>query len=464
MIPAKPGAQRMTPSSRTLIRPWLFAVCVAAAPAAAWGAGAGEAASIFLWMAVLLLLAKLFSLVEKIGQPAVLGELVLGVLLGNIALAGVGVFEPIKSDTFIKFLAELGVIILLFQIGLESDVRAMRRVGVRAFLVACVGVAVPFVLGALVVGPLLFPGLDTNTYLFFGATLTATSVGITARVFKDMGALQRPEAQIVLGAAVIDDVIGLIILAVVSGIVTTGAVSAVAIAWITAKAFLFLGVALVAGQYTAPLIGRAFARIQTGVAMKFTLAIAFCFVLAYLAELIGLAPIVGAFAAGLILDEVTFRDYDDLAVVPDVRNAMQGADPAVVTRVERVLNKHAKHHLQSLLEPVGHLFIPLFFIYTGMQVDLRTLADLPTVGIALAVTALAFAGKLVSGLVAGPVRKWLVGWGMAPRGEVGLIFAIVGRELGVVDDRAYGVIVIMVMLTTLLTPVVLGWLLKRREH
>src|SRR6185503_2252840 len=152
-------------------------------------------------------------------------ELLIGVFLGNVVLLGLNFFEPLKSDAIINFLAQLGVVILLFQVGLESNVQEMRRVGLRAFLVACVGVVFPFLLATVVVGPLLLPGLSFHAYLFLGATLTATSVGITARVFRDLGVLQTAEAQIVLGAAVIDDVLGLIILAVVSAIVTIGVVS-----------------------------------------------------------------------------------------------------------------------------------------------------------------------------------------------------------------------------------------------
>src|SRR3989338_4068381 len=190
----------------------------------------------------------------------------------------------------LKLLAELGVIILLFQIGLESNIQKMAKVGVSAFLVAIVGVVVPFVLGTYVVGPYLMPGLPSTGYLFLGAALTATSVRITARVFKDLGKLQTPEAQIVLGAAVIDDVIGLIILAVVSAIATAGTVSGITIALITGKAVAFLVGAIVLGMLFAPYMGRIFSTIHTGVGMKFTLAIAFGLLLASAAQAIGLAP------------------------------------------------------------------------------------------------------------------------------------------------------------------------------
>ncbi len=438
-------------------------VLLAFLPLSAFASGSHDSAINLLWIAVLLLLAQLSSLVEKIGQPAVLGELVIGVLVGNLTLVGIHVFDPVKTNPIIAFLAELGVIILLFQIGLESNVNAMRKVGARALMVALIGVVVPFVFGTMLIGPMLFPHLSLYAHLFFGATLTATSVGITARVFKDMGTLQMRESQIVLGAAVIDDVIGLIILAVVSAVVMTGEVSLGSISWIMAKALLFLVGALVLGQLTAPIISRWFAKINTGVGMKFTLAIFFCFTLAYLAQMIGLAPIVGAFAAGLILDEVTFKDYDQDEIITDVKRALTNAPPEYRKKVNQAMRQHAEHQLQSLTTPVGYLFVPVFFVYTGMQVDISSLFDPRALMIALVVTLLAIIGKLVSGLAAGPVNKWIVGWGMVPRGEVGLIFAVVGKQLGVVDDQAFSVVVIMIMLTTMLTPLVLTKLLRRQR-
>ena len=162
---------------------------------------------IFLWMAIILLVARATLLIERWGQPPVLGELLAGVVLGNLTLLGIHWLEPMRDNHILEFLAELGVVILLFQVGLESNITEMRRVGMRALLVACVGVVVPFIAGTYWVGPWLLPGLSFNAYLFLGATLTATSVGITARVFQDLKMLRSAEAQIVLGAAVIDDVL-----------------------------------------------------------------------------------------------------------------------------------------------------------------------------------------------------------------------------------------------------------------
>ncbi len=413
-------------------------------------------------IAIILLAAKCSGLVERFGQPSVLGELIMGVILGNLIFLGVRFFDPIKENIIIQFLADLGVIVLLFQVGLESNLGSMARVGGRALLVAVVGVVLPFVLGAYIVGPLLMPGMGSNSYIFLGATLTATSVGITARVFRDLGRLNSRESQIVLGAAVIDDILGLIILAVVSAIVSLGSVSIGDVASISAKAVLFLFAVVTFGQMLAPDIGNLLSKIQTGTGMKFTLAITFCLLFAYFAEQIGLAPIVGAFAAGLVLDPVHFRHFDNPRVINDIKETVKSEDPKLVERIDEVLDYHAHRHIDDLIEPLSFFLVPIFFIKTGMDVDLSTLLDIKVVLIAIAVATIALAGKVAAGYVAGDVNKAIVGWGMVPRGEVGLIFAAMGRSLGVVPDRLFSVIVIVIIFSTLITPLVLSYLLKRQ--
>jgi Kef-type K+ transport system membrane component KefB len=419
-------------------------------------------AATFLFMVVILLAAKFSGVIERFGQSAVLGELIIGIILGNLALIGFPLLDPAKEDTIILFLAELGVVILLFQVGLESNIKDMLRVGGRAFAVAVVGVILPFFLATLFVGPWLLPGLSSNAYLFLGATLTATSVGITARVFRDLGKLQTPEARIVLGAAVIDDVLGLIILAVVSAIVTIGSISAETMGWIVIKAVLFLLGSILIGHVSAPKLGAGLAKIHAGTGMKFTLAICFCLLFAALAQLIGLAPIVGAFAAGLVLDPVHFRYFKDASVITDVKEALHEAEPQTGEHIARIIDRHAHRHIEDLIEPIGLFFVPIFFVMTGMAVRLETLFDLSVLLIALGVTAAAFAGKIAAGIVAGRVKKWIVGFGMVPRGEVGLIFATIGRGLGVISDEVYSIVIIMVILSTLLTPPILTILLKRQ--
>lgn len=438
-------------------------ILLALLPVPAFAAGSGVVGENLLWLALILMSARLFApLAQRIGFPAVLGELLLGVVLGNLALVGIGLFDTIKQDPIIAFIAELGVIVLLLQIGLETRLADLVKVGARATAVGGVGIVIPFSLGAFLVGPWLLPGQSLNTYLFLGATLAATSVGITGRVFRDLGKLGTPAARIVLGAAVIDDVLGLVILAVVTGLVEAGSVSSGEVLRIIAEAALFLGGSIWLGRKIAPHSTRLLAQIDPGHSMLFAQVLATGLALAWLAHAIGLAPIIGAFAAGLLFEPVFLRDYETPRIVQDIEPLMRDIrNGGLMERLLPILQKHTGHQHEAMIEPIGYFFVPVFFVLTGMQVDLSTLADPRIVAIALGITAAAVLGKLAAGFFAGSAGKWIVGWGMVPRGEVGLIFAMVGKQLGVMDEAMFSVIVIMVILTTLITPPVLTWLLRK---
>lgn len=428
---------------------------------------AGDFPRTFFFIVLMLLCARVGALVERFRQPAVLGELLMGVALAALALVpGLGFVQGLANDPFVRHVAEVGVILLLFRAGLESNIGEMRKVGLRASAVALIGVALPFV-GGWLVSRALLPEYGANLHLFVGATLTATSVGITARVFKDLSYLKTAEAKIVLGAAVIDDVLGLLILAVVSGIVSGGSLGAAGIALLTFKAFAFLAGSVILGQLCAPRIGVLLSRIHPGVGMKMAMALLFCGAFAYgAAALAGLAPIVGAFAAGLVLEAVHFRDFHPPALVERMREWAARPDVNDATRAEmRDAATHEEHaHVENLLDGVSHFFVPIFFVYTGLQVNLAAFADPMTVGIALAVSAVAFIGKVAAGVGAGKgVDKTIVGVGMIPRGEVGLIFANIGKQLGVVDDRTFAVVLIVVVLSTLMTPPLLSVLVRRKN-
>ena len=449
-----------TPTFRRLLP---LALLAAAWPALA--AGSGVIGENLLWLVIIILAARLFApLAERVGFPAVLGELLLGVVLGNLGLLGMHYFDGIPKDPIIMFMAELGVIILLLQIGLETRLGDLVSVGVRASAVGAIGIAVPFALGAFVVGPLLLPGLDFNAYLFLGATLSATSVGITGRVFRDLGQLRLPEAQIVLGAAVIDDVLGLVILAVVSSLVQAGTVSLGQVALIIGEAVAFLGGSIVIGRAIAPRLLAWASRLDSSHSMLFSLVLVTGLFMAWLAHAIGLAPIIGAFAAGLLFEPVFLKEFETPKLVQDLAPLLDPKmDPERRAAMNKVLERHTSHQHEHMIEPIGYFFVPVFFVLTGMQVDLTALADPKVVMVALGITVAAVVGKLASGFVAGKGKNpWLVGWGMVPRGEVGLIFAMVGKQLGVMSESMFSVIVIMVILTTLITPPILTVLLRRQ--
>ena len=318
----------------------------------------------------------------------------------------------------------------------------MLKVGLPSLLVAILGVAAPFLLGWWT-GVLLLPDRSTYVHVFLGATLTATSVGITARVLKDLGYSQSREARVILGAAVIDDVLGLVILAVVSGVISAvdagESLSSTAIILILAKALGFLFGALAIGSMISPRVFGVASRLR-GRGVLLATALVFCFVLSYLASLIGLAAIVGAYAAGLILEKVHYRDFD----------------------------RQGEHELEHLIQPVSSFLVPIFFVLMGMRVELEPFTQPEILGLAGLLTLMAILGKQACalGAVGGGLDRLTIGLGMIPRGEVGLIFANIGLSLSVggepiVDEGIYSAVVVMVVITTLATPPAVKWSLGR---
>jgi Kef-type K+ transport system membrane component KefB len=420
---------------------------MAITPFVAWATNAtGHAdpvARIVLTLALVIVAAKLAGeIAVRLGQPEVLGELLVGILLGNLPLAGLTGLEYIETEPAVDMLARIGVLLLLFEVGLESTVQQMLKVGVSSLLVALLGVLAPFALGWWV-GAWLLPSASSYAHAFLGATLTATSVGITARVLRDLGRSQTPEARIILGAAVIDDVLGLVILAVVSGVIAAAGegqtISLADIGSMVGKAAVFLVGSLALGAYVSPkLFGLASKLKSHGVLLA--LGLAFCFSLSWAASRIGLAPIVGAFAAGLVLEPFHFRDFVD----------------------------RGEHPLEDLVHPITSFLVPIFFVLMGMRTDLRSFAEPGVVGLAAALAFVAILGKQLCslGVVAKGIDRLTVGIGMIPRGEVGLIFANVGLTLSVgaeriIDHATFSAVVVMVIVTTMATPPALKWSLMR---
>lgn len=412
-------------------------------PAVLASAGASdEQAQILLALAFLLAGAKLAgALVARLGQPAVLGELLVGILLGNLALFGGPSLDVLEASETFAVLAELGAILLLFDVGLESTPKEMLAVGRPATVVALLGVVTPLALG-YGVDQLIHPLDSWMAHAFLGAMLAATSVGITARVLQDANAIRTPAARIILGAAVIDDVLGLVVLAIISGVIqaaATGvALEAGGIALIVIKAFGFLVLAVAIGSAVSPRLFRQALAIQSKGLVQ-ALSLSFCFGLAWLAQKAGLAPIIGAFAAGLVLEDVHFEDH--------------------IKRGDRPLHES--------LRPLTALLVPVFFVRMGMLVELEHFFTPGVMSFALLLTTAALVGKWVCAFGAPRgVSGITVGLGMMPRGEVGLIFAGIGAQLTlggepVVSGETYAAAVFMVVATTMATPPLLQWSLRR---
>lgn len=419
-------------------------------------------AGVLLSLIVIFLASKIGGeLCDRVDLPPVLGELVGGVVVGVSALrllvfpdggedgshsllmslmqlttklspeSLTAVFQA--QSEVISVLSELGVIILLFEIGLQSDLTELLRVGPQATVVAAVGVVVPFALGT--VGLSVIFGVATVPAIFAGAALTATSIGITAKVLAEMQRLSTPEGQIIIGAAVLDDVLGIIVLAVVASLARDGTVEPVKVAYLIFSAGLFLVGAVLVGRFLSPFFVALVNGMKTRGQLLLT-ALIFAFFLSYVAAVIQLEAILGAFAAGLVLAET-----------------------------------EKQQELEEKVLPIADMLVPVFFVVVGARTDLSVLNPMVPENregliIAAFLLVVAILGKVVTGLsVFGMpgVNRLAIGVGMIPRGEVGLVFAAVGSESGVLSKPLEAAVIVMVILTTFLAPPWLRLVFKRSD-
>jgi Kef-type K+ transport system membrane component KefB len=381
-------------------------------------------------------------LAARVGQPAVLGELLAGMVLGN--LPGPARLQFIGTDPYLDILSRVGMLLLLFEVGLGLSVRGLFAVGPSSLFVAVIGTASSLGVGTAT-ATLLMPDMPIASRVFLGAAITATSVGITARVLKDLKASRSDEAHVILGAAVADDVLALVVLGAVTAWVgaTPGAAAfrTTSIVALVMKTAGFLLLAIVLGLRLTPIWFRQASRLRTGDALL-AVGLCFCFCLSWAASAVGLAALVGAFAAGLVLEDAHSEVF--------------------VQRGERPLGE--------LLQPMTSLLVPVFFVLVGFRTNLAALGHPAQLAFALALSLAAVVGKLscAIGVVNRRVRKWTVAAGMIPRGEVTLVFAALGgamhvRQAPLLDERGYTAVVTVVILTTLVTPLALKWSMRGQD-
>jgi Kef-type K+ transport system membrane component KefB len=401
-----------------------------------------EMATVLLQLFVLFTMAKVAGyLCERVRIPAVIGEILVGVLIFNLFIGGQRFYDILGLGTdreVFDVLAQLGVIFLLFAVGLETPFSELRKVGKMATVVAVLGVITPFVCGLLLVMAL---GYGTNESLFVAAALVATSVGITARVIRDMDLTHTMESRVIIGAAVIDDVLGMIVLTMVVGATSGGGSDIIQTVIVAALGVAFVLLVIFVGGMMIPKARerrRAKAKAKgeecAASARKkpispLPLALIVCFGLSYAASFFGLAAIIGAFLAGMCFAE--FRD---------------------------------RWPCQQSFEPINEFLVPFFFIFVGIMVDLSQFG--PVITVAILVTLLAIATKFVGcgagALKLGRKSAAIVGVGMIPRGEVGIIIASIGLESGLVTAGMYAVVVFMSMITTIMAPFLLTYTFKRK--
>ncbi len=457
---------------------WIFSFFLLLISVPVWAASRGHAdpiAPVILGVTGILFFAVLGKFAaRRFNQPSVLGELLMGIVIGNVGYwfgndfievlrQGPAIFEMVDyalsgeplpsaavhalgqndSVTILNILqgpggaaltqvaqtvdvfSRYGVIFMLFLIGLETSLEEMREVGGPSLRVAVVGVVAPFILGFMA-ARVLMPELSIDVDLFVAATLGATSVGITARVMTELRVTHCQESRVILGAAIIDDILGLVMLAIVSGIIVSGEFEIASTFRIIGLAMLFLWVSFKIGPYFLRYVINLVRHLDIGEAKMF-ISFLFVMVLAWTANLVGLATIVGAFAAGMILHDTYFRHWGEI-------------------REHRV-------SIKDLISPLEVILVPIFFVLMGVQVKLESMYDPRVLSMAGGLIIAAIIGKFISGYFAGKgIRSLPVGVGMVPRGEVGLVFASIGKSLGVINDELFSALVMMVIVTTVLTP------------
>jgi Kef-type K+ transport system membrane component KefB len=394
--------------------------------------------SFFLLLLFVFVGARIFGeFFAYFGLVAVLGEIFAGLILGP---SGFGVISLDHSGELLKILAEIGIMLLLFEIGFETDISKLKSVGAKSSILAIGGAVIPFVLGFFI--SYLFLGLSFNVSLFIGGTLTATSIGITMRVLKDMGISNGESARIILGAAVIDDLIGILLLVFIYDYISTGEVSFIH----SAKIVLFIVIFFILTPIVAKLVAKAMAYLSTkrrvpGFIPSFVISLILFF--SYVASLLGIPDILGSFVAGIAFSRrfiIPFASYLRLS----------GSDSRFL------------EHLRDRMHPIIYLFSPIFFVYVGLSIDLSVIdfknIDLWTLSLVLILTA--FAGKILAALLIprlGYKRRFFLGLSMVPRGEVGLIFAEMGRQTAVFNNEIYSLLVLVVVFTTLLPPIIMKY-------
>lgn len=475
---SRSAAGRMTMSRYRLYLLYLPALLALPSTVSAWQfhtAHSDPIAPVLLGVTGILFVALLGRFgARKLGLPSVLGELGMGILIGNLAylmgfdlvmvlregpaffdavkellhcesveLACIHALGPEKADHMLALLhgphggeliqvaqtldvfSRYGIIFLLFMVGLRTSIDEMRQVGPDSLRVAVIGVVLPFALG-FASSRLLIPDITLHTSLFLGAALGATSVGISVMVLQELKMESSKVARIILGAAVIDDILGLLLLSIVSGIVVTGGIETGQILIVLLITSLFLAGAIYLGPWLLKFIIHLVRHLDLLEAKMF-ISFLFVMVLAWMANLAGLATIVGAFTAGLIMQDAYFRHWG-----------------------------HEREHtvcIKDLIMPLEVILVPIFFVLMGIQVKLETFFDAQVLVLSTGLLVAAIAGKLLAGYGASRSNnRWAIGVGMLPRGEVGLIFAAIGKSLDVIDDALFSAIVLMVILTTLLAP------------
>lgn len=418
---------------------------------------------IYLWLVIFIFLSRSLSFVKKIGLPLAVSEILTGVILGQLHLLGINLFTPAENNTIIKFLAELGAIVLMFEIGLESKFSDLRKNFKRGINLAIIGSILTFA-GGFAVSWLLIANSSLRLHLLIGLICAATATGISAKTFKEMNILHTKEVKIVLVSSILDELISIICFGVMSIMLINTTIDLFSIFKSLFHALVFFIFAAIFGRWVVPLITAWSTKIHAGINMKLGVLLTICFLFSWLAHILGLAFVVGSFVAGLILDEVYFKTFSRSNFLIQLRSlTKQVADDKLQTQLNNVINIQESKTIQELLKPISHLFVPIFFIYIGIILNISTLFDYKTLLITIGLLGISFFGRIVSGFAIrdDKINHLILGLGMTPIGEAGLIFAVLGKILGVIDEQVLSAIIATLVIASIMTPLLIKFAIKK---
>jgi Kef-type K+ transport system membrane component KefB len=412
---------------------------------------------IFLWLVIFIFLSRSFSVVKKIGLPIVVGEILAGIILGDLHMFGINFIQNAENNVVIKFIAELGAIILMFEIGIESKFSDLRRNFKTGVKLAVTGSIFTFSAGYLI-SRYVIPHSNISLDLLIGTICAATATGISAKAFKDMRILGTKEVKIVLVASVIDELVSIIAFAIISAMVMENAFNLMNLSLSILQVVGFFIFTIIFGRWIAPWITTWSTKIHAGINMKVGVLFVICLFFAWLAHVMGLATVVGAFIAGLILDEMYFKSFSKSSFFRHLRGiASQIQDEKLRDHLHQTISTQEERTLEELLKPISHIFVPVFFIYIGMMLDISALFNYRTLFITMALVIASFIGRIISGyLVRGKnLNKLIIGLGMTPIGEAGLIFAMFGKNLGLINNTVFTSVVSALVIAAITTPILI---------
>lgn len=412
--------------------------------------------AIYLWFTLAIMMSRGLAVVKKFGLPIVTSEILAGIVLGNLHFFGIYTFTGMENNEIVRFLAEIGAMILMFEIGLETQLEDITAKLASGLKIALFGTVLTFIGGYFVID-FFYPESSNGSKILLGLISAATATGISGKVFKDLKILNSVEVKTVLTASLIDEVLSILCFAVLSGVLISGNINLNQLMISAAKTTGFFLLSIILGPRLTPILTKYSIKIHAGISMKIGILFMICTFYTWLAAELGLAPVIGAFIAGLIINPEYFKNFSQAKFLRDFKSiASHTSDENARNQIIKTVTLYEIRSLDELIKPLSNIFVPFFFTYIGLIFHLDDLLNISVVLVALALITVTLLGRIISGFSEhSRLNKLIIGLGMTPIGEAGLIFTITGSQLGLISDELISSIVLALVSITILAPIML---------